>query len=83
MAAVGNVTAYFSSVKQGEADKWHYDINKLSSAAGAIYGYLAVIPILLFAALRYYKVEARLFDIFCIYGYSLAIYVPVSVRRYR
>lgn len=59
---------------------FNYDVGKLSFAAAAIYGYLAFIPILLSFILRYYKIEVKLLQILCIYGYSFFVYIPVSVN---
>jgi len=78
MAATGNIAVYFQHLANGEGEKWQFNIDKLSVAAGTIYGYLILIPLILFAIFRYFKVGLRLMDILCIYGYSFFIYVPIS-----
>jgi len=56
-----------------------YNFNQLTLAGTAIYSYVTVMPLLLWLSLRYFEAHKRLVDIICIYGYTLAIFVPVSV----
>jgi len=74
MAAAGNFSAYLSN-----STTWHYDITKLSYGAAVIYGYVFLIPICLWFYLRWIDIKVRLIAALCIYGYSLFIYLPVSV----
>lgn len=48
-------------------------------AAGLVYGYTLVIPIVLFLALRYFGSEsANLLECWALYGYSNLIWIPVA-----
>lgn len=48
-------------------------------AAGLIYGYTLVIPVVLFLALRYFGSEsANLLECWALYGYSNLIWIPVA-----
>jgi len=78
MAATGNVASYFNSLKNDTQEQWNFNINKLSFAAAAIYGYLLIIPLVLWGVSKYNKIGLGIMDIVCIYGYSLFIYVPIS-----
>lgn len=50
-----------------------------TGAAGLIYGYTLVIPIVLFLALRYFGSEsANLLECWALYGYSNLIWIPVA-----
>lgn len=52
----------------------------LLGAAGLIYGYTAVIPVLLFLALKYFGSEsANLLECWALYGYSNLIWIPVAL----
>ncbi|KAJ6783596.1 hypothetical protein PWT90_10583 [Aphanocladium album] len=56
-----------------------YDFRLLSGAAGLIYGYTLVIPVVLFLALRYFGSEsANLLECWALYGYSNLIWIPVA-----
>lgn len=52
----------------------------LQGAAGLIYGYTLVIPIVLFLALKYFGSEsANLLECWALYGYSNLIWIPVAL----
>merc|ERR1712087_752796 len=44
-----------------------------------VYSYVSVLPLVLWLLLRYFEASKRLADILCIYGYTLSIFVPISV----
>jgi hypothetical protein len=51
-----------------------------TGAAGLIYGYTLLIPVLLFLALRYFGSEsANLLECWALYGYSNLIWIPVAL----
>jgi len=74
MSATVNFAAYLSV----SAGAWHYDIMKLIYGAAVIYGYSLLIPLCLWFYLSWLEIKVRLIEVFCIYGYSLFIYLPVS-----
>lgn len=81
-AALGNLASYLSFALYSPADAtWHYNIRAVSWAAGIFYGYCFVIPLLLFFLLRYISASSGLIQLWCLYGYSLAIFIPISVCR--
>jgi len=52
----------------------------LIGAAGLIYGYTLVIPVILFLALKYFGSEsANLLECWALYGYSNLIWIPVAL----
>jgi len=73
-AALGNFAAYLST----NAASWHYDVNKVSWAAFMFYGYVAVIPLGLYFLLKYLGVVSGLVQLWCLYGYSLFVFIPAS-----
>jgi hypothetical protein len=44
-----------------------------------IYGYVTLLPLLFWLLLRYFEASKRLVDVLCIYGYTLSIFIPISV----
>ncbi|KAK4211686.1 hypothetical protein QBC37DRAFT_426417 [Rhypophila decipiens] len=57
-----------------------YDFKLLSGAAGLIYGYTFVIPVILYLALRYFGSEsANLLECWALYGYANLIWIPVAL----
>ncbi|CAH1775481.1 unnamed protein product, partial [Owenia fusiformis] len=80
-AIAGNLAGYIQTASAGNDYKWTYDFHKVTFAATAIFAYWWVIPTLLWALLRWRGSQAgyTFLEIICVYGYSLAIYIPISI----
>ena len=51
-----------------------------TGAAGLIYGYTLVIPVVLFGALRYFGSDsAQLLECWALYGYGNLVWIPVAL----
>lgn len=73
----GTISQYLASTAN---EPFAYDFTLLSGAAGLVYGYTLVIPVLLFAALRYFGSEsANLLECWALYGYGNLIWIPVAL----
>ena len=44
-----------------------------------MYSYVTLLPLVLWLLLRYYEASKRLVDVLCIYGYTLGVFVPISI----
>ncbi|XP_074641704.1 protein YIPF1-like isoform X2 [Tubulanus polymorphus] len=78
-AICGNLANYISC---GRYDyEWRYDFHKVTFAAAAIFAYWWLIPTGIFGLLWWRGNPAgyTYMEIICVYGYSLAIYIPVSI----
>jgi hypothetical protein len=57
-----------------------YDFKLLSGAAGLVYGYTGILPIGLWATLKWYGSEsANLLECWALYGYANIIWIPVAL----
>ncbi|KAI3317459.1 Yip1-domain-containing protein [Xylariaceae sp. AK1471] len=73
----GTIGQYLARV---EGEPFAYDFELLSGAAGLIYGYTLVIPVVLYGALRYFGSEsANLLECWALYGYANLIWIPVAL----
>ncbi|CAK7198778.1 hypothetical protein SEUCBS139899_001443 [Sporothrix eucalyptigena] len=73
----GTISQYLATTG---TEPFAYDFTLLSGAAGLIYGYTLVIPVLLFLALRYFGSEsANLLECWALYGYGNLIWIPVAL----
>ncbi|KAL2021944.1 hypothetical protein VTK56DRAFT_6363 [Thermocarpiscus australiensis] len=73
----GNISDYLARTGRGT---FAYDFRLLSGAAGLIYGYTFVIPVVLYLALRYFGSEsANLLECWALYGYGNLIWIPVAL----
>lgn len=79
VTALGNYASYLSSIKSEDKIDWHYDINYMSLAACLIYGYICLVPLGFYFLLRYLGISTPLVQLWCLYGYSLFIFIPASI----
>ncbi|KAK6179476.1 hypothetical protein SNE40_011827 [Patella caerulea] len=81
IAIAGNLANYLQSASTQY--EWKYDFHKVSYAATAIFSYWWLIPLALYGLLWWRGTQSSLhysfLEIICVYGYSLAIYVPISI----
>ncbi|GAB1603130.1 protein YIPF1-like [Argonauta hians] len=78
-AIAGNLANYFQT--KGQNYHWQYDFHKVTFAATAIFSYWWIIPSMLFGLLWWRGSSAgySFLEMISVYGYSLAIYIPISI----
>lgn len=73
----GTISSYLAHTGKGH---FAYDFKLLSGAAGLIYGYTMVIPLGLWAVLRWFGSEsANVLECWALYGYANLIWIPVAL----
>ncbi|XP_045504642.1 protein YIPF2 [Colias croceus] len=90
IAVSGNIASYLQNANK--LIHWKYDFHLVSYAATAIFCYVWLVPLALWAALKWTstpdaqdQIEIQgssaptMMSLFCLYGYSLSIYVPVAI----
>jgi len=86
IAISGNMATYLQ--KSFEADenhpvKWHYDFHKVSVSAMVVFSYASLLPAGLYGFLWWAgqssSATISFLELVCLYGYSLTIYIPVSL----
>ncbi|KAJ4744842.1 Protein YIPF [Rhynchospora pubera] len=75
-AAIGTFVTYLAHKWQKK--DWNYDINLITWSAGLFYGYVTVVPLGLYLILKYFSAPSGLVQLFCLYGYSLFVFIPAS-----
>lgn len=73
-AAIGTFVTYLAHKLQHK--EWNYDINLVTWSAGLFYGYVLIVPLCLYIILKYFSAPSTLVQLFCLYGYSLFIFIP-------
>ncbi|TRY78413.1 hypothetical protein TCAL_07843 [Tigriopus californicus] len=84
VAVTGNLASYLQTALQGGDFQWHYDFHKITMAATAVFSYAWLVPAGLYGFLWWTASSGGLtaltfLDLICLYGYSMVIYIPVSV----
>jgi len=82
IAISGNIADYLSTSLLGQA-KWHYDFHKVTLASTAVFSYAGLIPACLYGYLWWVgqggAMTVSFVELLCLYGYSVTIYIPISV----
>ena len=85
IAISGNMATYLQ--KSFQADelhpvKWHYDFHKVTVSAMVVFSYASLLPASLYGFLWWAgqsDATISFLELVCLYGYSLTIYIPVSL----
>uniref|UniRef100_T1IH16 Glutathione peroxidase n=1 Tax=Strigamia maritima TaxID=126957 RepID=T1IH16_STRMM len=79
-AIMGNLANYLTVANSGNY-LWHYDFQKVTLSATTIYAYASLTPLLIWIFLWYRNAGhgCTFLEIICVYGYSLSVYVPLSI----
>ena len=73
----GTISQYLSTQ---HGIHFEYNFSLLSGAAGLIYGYTGLVPVGLWAALKWFGAEsATLIECWALYGYANCIWIPVAL----
>ncbi|XP_028401114.1 protein YIPF1-like [Dendronephthya gigantea] len=78
IAISGNLANYL--IHSGEI-QWAYDFHKITLAAVAIFGYAWLVPVAVWGVLAWRGNTSgySFLEIICVYGYSLSIFIPISI----
>nr|CAD1817659.1 unnamed protein product [Ananas comosus var. bracteatus] len=79
LAALGNFATYTIQKRSDPSMSWNFDVGFVNWAALVIYGYVIVVPAALFFLLQYFGINSSLIRLWCIWGYSLFIFIPASL----
>ncbi|XP_022765095.1 protein YIPF1 homolog isoform X2 [Durio zibethinus] len=78
LASFGNCATYLMQKRTDGTTSWSFDVGYVNAAACGIYGYTAVVPLAFYFLLRYLGSNASLVRFWCMWGYSLSIFIPTA-----
>ncbi|KAF9591257.1 hypothetical protein IFM89_003208 [Coptis chinensis] len=64
------------SKRSDNSTSWSFDVSYLNVAACAVYGYSILVPTAFYFLLQYFGTSASLVRLWCMWGYSLFIFIP-------
>jgi len=79
LAALGNLATYLMQKHADNSTSWSFDVSYMNVAACSIYGYAIVVPLAYYFFLQYMGSNASLIRFWCMWGYSLTIFIMSSV----
>ena len=80
IAIAGNIVSFMKNFGT-QAFVWQADVHKVTSSAACILTYWWLLPTILFMLMRWRENRAdyKFLEVLCLYGYSLSIYIPLSL----
>ncbi|XVF83755.1 hypothetical protein PTKIN_Ptkin16aG0517800 [Pterospermum kingtungense] len=75
-ASFGNCATYLMQKHNDSTTSWSFDVSYINVAAGGIYIYALVVPVAFYFLLQYLGSNASLIRFWCMWGYSLSIFIP-------
>ena len=78
LAALGNFATYLMQKKR-HLDIWNFDVGYFNWAASVMYGYAIIVPAIFFFLFQYFGSRPSLVRFWCMWGYSLFVFIPASV----
>ncbi|WVZ08188.1 hypothetical protein V8G54_021534 [Vigna mungo] len=78
LALLGNIATYLTQKHVDNTTSWSFDVSFVSTAAWCIYGYVIVVPLAYYFFLQYMGSNANLIRFWCMWGYSLTIFIMSS-----
>ncbi|KAJ1686484.1 hypothetical protein LUZ63_017874 [Rhynchospora breviuscula] len=79
LAAFGNTATYVMETKSDPTKAWNFDVGYVNWAACVIYGYAMLVPLGFYFLLQYFGSHPSLVRFWCMWGYSLFIFIPSSL----
>lgn len=82
IGASSNLASWVNFKPTEMVSLWHYDFTRVTAAMFTIYGWALGAPLVLFALLQYVGVASPalgLINLLCVYGYSVAVFIPAAV----
>lgn len=79
LSALGNCATYLMLKRSDPHTAWNFDVNYVNWAACVIYGYALAVPAAFYFMLQYLGSTASLIRFWCMWGYSLFIFMPTSM----
>ncbi|KAF5453604.1 hypothetical protein F2P56_028496 [Juglans regia] len=78
LAAFGNCATYLMQKHSDSSTSWSFDVSYMNVAAGSVYGYVIVVPLAFYFLLQYLGTKPSLVRFWCLWGYSLFVFVVSS-----
>lgn len=76
IAVAGNFSGY---IRSSDSSKFQYQFNFVPMAAGLIYGFGFIVPLIITVMMKFFGTAIEYSQVICIYGYSMACFIPVTV----
>lgn len=77
VAVTSHISSWISSWMSSK--NWEYDFQSIVSSASLIYGFAGIVPTLIYFGLNNVNAKISFVSLLCLYGYSLAVFIPATL----
>ncbi|KAK8277503.1 hypothetical protein E1A91_D10G274300v1 [Gossypium mustelinum] len=81
LSCFGNFATYLMQKHTDGTTTWSFDVGYVNVAASGIYGYAIAVPMAFYFLLQYLGSNASLIRFWCMWGYSLSIFMPTALHH--
>ncbi|XP_031093501.1 protein YIPF1 homolog [Ipomoea triloba] len=78
LSSFGNCATYIMRKRSETVTSWTFDVSYVNVATCTIYGYTFIVPLGFYFLLQYLGLNASIIRFWCLWGYSLFIFIPTS-----
>jgi len=78
VAVSSHISRWLSSWMSGL--NWEYNFESVVTSASIVYGFAVAVPLVMYIILGQYGARFKYITALCLYGYSLFVYIPATVR---
>lgn len=78
IAVSSHISRWLSSWMSGL--NWEYNFESVVTSASIVYGFAIAVPLVVYIILGQYGARFKYITALCLYGYSLFVYIPATVR---
>ncbi|KAG8480199.1 hypothetical protein CXB51_024899 [Gossypium anomalum] len=78
LSCFGNFATYLMQKHTDGTTTWSFDVGYVNVAASGVYGYAIAVPMAFYFFLQYLGSNASLIRFWCMWGYSLSIFMPTA-----
>lgn len=79
LASLGNCATYLMEKHTSSSTSWSFDVSYVNMAASVTYGYAILVPLAYYFLIKYMGSNASLVRFWCLWGYSLFVFILSSV----
>mmetsp|Transcript_14866 Transcript_14866/g.37796 ORF Transcript_14866/g.37796 Transcript_14866/m.37796 type:complete len:269 (+) Transcript_14866:74-880(+) len=76
LVVVSSISGSFAQYLSGKRKN---DVDKVTASLFTFYGYVTLLPLLIWGLLKYYKNPLPLVSLVSLYGYSMAVFIPAAI----
>lgn len=79
IAVSSHLNSWFAAWLKGGLVSWEYNFQSILTASSVVFGFVSICPSLIWFIFRQYEPNLKFITIFCLYGYSMFVFIPAVI----